>query len=324
MTSREVWFVLPAGTLLLDLAGPAEVFRLAGGGHYRLHFAAAQPQLASSVGVQLAGLAALPDRLPQGALVLIPGCRSQADQPDDAALVHWLSGQRSAPVEWASVCAGAFFLGAAGLLEGRRCTTHFSLTAALASRYPQAQVEAERLFVQDGPVFTSAGISSGIDLALEIVARDCGPAVASEVARQAVLFFRRGSHDPQLSPWLMHRNHLHPGVQRAQQAMAERPELRWSSTQLAELAHVSPRQLQRLFAEHAGISPKNYLTMLRMARARQLLSQTGLPIERIAEACGYNSAREFRHAWAQQSALSPKAWRDTAQPEGGLTGQALT
>lgn len=313
---RDVWFVLPAGALLLDLAGPAEVFRLAGGGHYRLHFAAAQPQLASSVGLQFTQLAPLPVSPAEGSLLLIPGCQSQADRVDDVALVHWLAGLRDAPVEFASVCAGAFFLGAAGLLDGRRCTTHFSLTDALARRFPRAQVEAERLFVHDAPVLSSAGISSGIDLALDIVARDCGPVIACEVARQAVLYFRRGSNDPQLSPWLAHRNHLHPGVHRTQQAMAERPEERWSSAELAALAHVSPRQLQRLFAEHAGISPKSYLTRLRMARARQLLADTQLPIERIAEQCGYASAREFRHAWAQQCEHSPAEWRAMPVPPG--------
>jgi transcriptional regulator GlxA family with amidase domain len=204
----------------------------------------------------------------------------------------------------ASICSGALLLAMAGRLDGLRCTTHHSLIADLQALAPRAQVQADRIFVHDGQVLTSAGITTGIDLALYIVEQAAGAALAAQVARRLVMYTRRGPHDPQLSPWLAHRNHMHPAVHRAQdaitQSLAQDPARRWSLPELAEVACVSPRHLSRLFMLHTGISVLDYQQQLRMARARELLAQQpALTQEQLAEACGFASARDFRRVWAK-------------------------
>jgi transcriptional regulator GlxA family with amidase domain len=148
-------------------------------------------------------------------------------------------------------------------------------------------------------VLTSAGITTGIDLALYIVEQAAGAALAAQVARRLVMYTRRGPNDPQLSPWLAHRNHMHPAVHRAQDAittsLVQDPTRRWSLTELADIACVSPRHLSRLFMQHTGVSVLDYQQQLRMARARELLAQhPRMTQEQLAEACGFTSARDFR------------------------------
>jgi transcriptional regulator GlxA family with amidase domain len=169
---------------------------------------------------------------------------------------------------------------------------------------PTAQVQADRIFVDDGRVLTSAGITTGIDLALYIVEQVAGAALAAQVARRLVMYTRRGPNDPQLSPWLAHRNHMHPAVHRAQDAISasllQDPSLRRSLTDLAEVACVSPRHLSRLFVQHTGISVVDYQQQLRIARANDLLEQRpNMTQEQLAEACGFTSARDFRRVWGR-------------------------
>ena len=210
----------------------------------------------------------------------------------------------------ASICSGALLLAMAGQLDGLRGTTHHALLDDLQALAPTAQVQADRIFVDDGRVLTSAGITTGIDLALYIVEQVAGAALAAQVARRLVMYTRRGPNDPQLSPWLAHRNHMHPAVHRAQDAiahhLAEVPARRCSLTELAELACVSPRHLSRLFMQHTGISVVDYQQQLRMARAQELMAHHPvLTQEQLAEACGFGSARDFRRVWGR--------WNDTLQ-----------
>jgi transcriptional regulator GlxA family with amidase domain len=209
----------------------------------------------------------------------------------------------------ASICSGALLLAAAGLLDGRRCTTHHSLIDALQQAAPSAKVEENRLFVEDGPVLTSAGITTGIDLALYLIERHAGAELAARVARRLVVYQRRSGNEPQLSPWLAHRNHLHPAVHRAQDAIAQDPARSWSLAELADRAHVSGRHLTRLFAEHAGISVVTYQQGLRIARARELLADRQLSVERVAELTGFASARDFRRVWQRYESGAPSAGR---------------
>jgi transcriptional regulator GlxA family with amidase domain len=150
-------------------------------------------------------------------------------------------------------------------------------------------------------VLTSAGITTGIDLALYIIEAQAGPALAGQVARRLVMYLRRGPNDPQMSPWLSHRNHLHPAVHRAQDALSESlsrdPSRRWTLPELAEVACVSPRHLSRLFKAHTGIGPLAYQQTLRMARVHDLQTQQpALTQEQVAQACGFASARDLRRA----------------------------
>ena len=149
--------------------------------------------------------------------------------------------------------------------------------------------------MQDGNIWTSAGITSGIDLTLHLMSRLCGPEKALAVAREMVVWFRRSGDDPQLSPWLRYRNHLHPAIHRAQDALTAEPQKGWQLADIAALAHVSPRHLTRLFQEHLGISVRDYLEQLRLAIAQQWLLQ-GRGVEQASIAAGFSSPRQFHRA----------------------------
>lgn len=308
----HVFFVITPNVLLLDYAGPAEALRMARdmGAPLKLQACGPVAEVPTSLDTRLTGLTPLPTSLPANSLVLVTGNGNEReDYASDAArqVVRWLRAIPDAGIRLASICSGALLLAQAGLLDGRRCTTHHSLTDDLRALAPGAQVLDDRVFVEDGPVLTSAGITTGIDLALHLVQQLSGPEMAGRVARRLVMYLRRGPNDVQLSPWLAHRNHLHPAVHRAQDliagTLARDPSHRWTLAQLADVACVSPRHLTRLFMRHAGISVLDYVQQLRMARAQELLQQQPrLTQERLAAACGFASARDWRRAWKRFTA----------------------
>ncbi|MDZ7939223.1 MAG: DJ-1/PfpI family protein [Rhodoferax sp.] len=307
----HVYLVLTPNVLMLDYAGPAEALRMARDMGAALTLTACGPQteIPTSLGTGLTGLAPLPEKLPAQSLVLVVG---NANESEDYALeaaqqvVRWLRRAPQPDTRLASICSGALLLAQAGCLDGRHCTTHHSLVVDLQAAAPTARVAVDRIFVDDGRVLTSAGITTGIDLALYLVEQVAGAALAAQVARRLVMYQRRGAHDPQLSPWLAHRNHLHPAVHRAQDAVAQDPAHSWSLEALADVACVSPRHLSRLFAIHTGVSVVVYQQQLRIARAQEMLQrEPGLAQERLALACGFASARDFRRVWQRyQPAMS--------------------
>lgn len=312
-----VYFIVTRGIVLLDLAGPAEVFRSANlfaPGTFEAHYCAVQGELETGLpGLSLSGLEPLPARLPPGALVIVSGqVGNRPDWQDPAiqAVVRWLAEHgANDDCTVMSVCAGALLAAAAGLLRGRECTSHHTCLADLARLEPQARVHDNRIFVEDGPMLTSAGITAGIDLALHLVARACGPQVASAAARHMVVYLRRAGQDPALSPWLDGRNHLHPGVHRVQDAILRDPAAAWSATRLAAEAHTSARHLNRLFVEHAGCTPMEYLNRIRLALAGELIRETRLDMERVAERAGFGSAHHLRRVWRRHAQGSPSDLR---------------
>jgi transcriptional regulator GlxA family with amidase domain len=202
----------------------------------------------------------------------------------------------------------------AGLLAGRECTTHHEHLEELRSVEPRARVLANRIFVEDGSVATSAGVTAGLDLALHVIGRQLGPHVAAEVARGLVVYLRRAGTDPALSPWVMHRNHLHPAVHRVQDAVTRDPAAAWSSARLAAVACTGPRNLARLFAEHARCSPLDYVQLIRFAFAKQLVTESRLDLERVATRAGFGSAQHLRRVWARWEARPPSAFRSRGGP----------
>jgi transcriptional regulator GlxA family with amidase domain len=317
-----LFLVLPE-TLLLDLAGPAEAFRLANQQlaargrppAFALRYVGAEPEASTSVGLQLANLEPLPDTLPPGAWVVLlgrPGLRETLPHLQRNGWLgarHWLTGvvapalaRPTPPGQPAhrllTICVGTLLAADAGLLGRRRVTTHHEHLDTLATLAPEAQVCANRVFVVDGPVWSSAGITAGIDLALHCVGDVCGDAVAAAVAETMVVFQRRGSDDPQRSPLLDGRNHLHPAVHRVQNAVCERPGHDWDVPALAAVAHVTPRHLARLFKDHAGVSPRDYVERVRSGLAEQAIAR-GLPTARAVEIAGFGTDRQFRRARAR-------------------------
>lgn len=318
-----VFVVVPPRVLLLDVAGPIEALRRANLQQAAVRFTVAyvgpSPSVASSIGLEVTGIARLPDHLPEGALVVVSGsvdaplCTAadlKDDAPREAEIVDWLARTIRPGVRLACICSGALLAARAGLLDGRECTTHHSIVDDLARIAPAAHVRENRLFIDAGDRLTSAGVTAGIDLMLHIVAQTAGHATALAVARHLVVYLRRGGDDPQLSPWLEGRNHIHPAIHRAQDAVVADPARDWSVDALARVAAASPRNLSRLFNEHSGMSVTDFVNRMRIALARELLTGSRLDMETIAERAGFTSARQFRRAWNRLNDDAPSRLRN--------------
>ena len=334
----DVLFVIVPHSLLLDLAGPAEAFRLANWHRelrglpprFRLRYAAPAESLETletSVGISITGLEPLPDTLAENTWVVVVGQPTKhLGEPTPAVLAaaRWLNEHlrealgrtssapppRSSGLRLVTICSGTLLAARAGLLGGRRCTTHHELLRKLRALAPRAKVIDNRVFVVDGPLASSAGITAGIDVALHLIAEECGDALAASVAEDMVVYLRRSDRDPEQSPYGIHRGHLHTTVNRVQDAILNEPERDWNMASLAEAGHTAQRHLLRLFLEHARVSPLQYLQAIRLERARQALEH-GASVTRAAEFGGFRSALQMRRAWSRQWGGSPRDARKT-------------
>ena len=315
-----VLMVVPPHALLLDIAGPMEVLRYANQHQDALRFnysyVSAEPQQTTSIGLSLTGLAPLPEQLPDNALLVVSGATTLVPDPAEtnaerAGLARWMRQVVRPDTRIVSICSGALLVAEAGLLEGRACTTHADCIADLRRLAPTATVLENRLYVEDGPVFSSAGISTGIDLMLHIVAEMTSAPVALAAARKMVIYLRRSGSDPQISPWLSGRNHVHPAIHAVQDAIMADPAADWSVARLAHLGHLSERHLSRLFREHTGLSIIDYVNLMRVTLARELISQSRLDLENVAARTGFASARHLRRIWRQHYDQPPSLTRAT-------------
>lgn len=313
---RPVLFAMLPDLVLLDIAGAADAFRSANilvAGSYEMHFVAPTESVRTGVGLHLHKLEPLPRHVPDDAIVVVTGVigrRIPFESPEVIQLMHWLREvAASSNATIMCVCAGSVIAARAGLLDGRECTTHHNHIDELAAAAPAAIVHSNRIFVEDGRMLTSAGVTAGIDLSLHVISQQLGPQVAAGVARNLVVYMRRAGTDPQFSPWLMHRNHIHPAVHRVQDAVAKNPTADWSAQRLASVGCMSERNLARLFAEHAQCSPLDYVQRIRIALARDLLSNSRLDIERVAERAGFSSAHHLRRVWRRWESMAPSLSR---------------
>ncbi|MGB4359818.1 MAG: helix-turn-helix domain-containing protein [Rhodoferax sp.] len=308
----DVLFVLLPASLILDWAGPAEALRIANRhlvaqglpAHFNLRFVGPRAEVVSSVGVQLTGVEPLPAHasLRNSWVVVVgqPGDAVDVQTPEAQHLLHWLRDLRlhAGHLELLTVCAGSVIAAHAGLLAERRATTHHQHLDELARTEPRCDVIANRVFVEDGAVFSSAGVTTGIDLFLHRISAVCGAPLAAQVAQSMVVALRRGPNDPEFSPFLAYRNHLHPAVHRVQDAVSLVPQDEWNVPRMAEVAHTSPRNLTRLFIEHADIAPLQYLRRIRLATAQAAL-QSGSNVSQAAEIAGFSSDTQLRRTWHQ-------------------------
>ncbi|MCG8918543.1 helix-turn-helix domain-containing protein [Actinokineospora sp. PR83] len=309
--TRRVVVVVQPAVNLLDLAGPVQVFDAANhcGAAYRLEYAAVADRVDSAQGLRLADLRPLPDAS-AGDLVLVPGPRlERTGVRVDPELVTWLRRSAAVGAEFAAVCSGAAALGEAGLLNGRRCTTHWELLEPMRSRYPRAKVQDGVLFTHDGPVSTSAGVASGIDLALSLVHRDHGPATTAAVARALVVYLRRPGGGAQLSPFLSHRAHVDEAVHAVQDHIAEHLDRPHRLADLAARVHLSPRGLSRAFTAATGITPLEFHQRLRLAMAEDLLTATDLTVSAVAARTGFRDARQLRRLYRERHGAPPSSLR---------------
>ncbi|GAA4904109.1 GlxA family transcriptional regulator [Stackebrandtia albiflava] len=294
-------FALTSWFHLLDMAGPAQVFSTADrlGVPYRLEYLADTPTVESAQGVTVTAETGWRRRDP-AALLVVPGWRTpmRPGSRVSPAMADFVAGHHAAGGTVVSVCSGAFALGQAGLLAGRRCTTHHELQAELARRHPAAVVVPDVLFTTDGRVVTSAGIASGIDLALHLVAVWHGPPLAARIARDMVVYARRNGDAGQDSAMLRHRSHLSDVVHRVQDRIDGRFAERLRLDELAGEARVSPRTLTRMFVRATGLTPLRYQQSLRLERARDLIGR-GVTVDAAARSVGFADARMLRRLRAR-------------------------
>ncbi|MER5864133.1 helix-turn-helix domain-containing protein [Kitasatospora sp. NPDC002040] len=321
MTERQVVVVGYDGAELLDLACVTTTLAAAN----RL---GAEPRYATRV--------ATPGGRPArcGSGLSLDGCRSleRLRGPLDTLLVTGGYGHQAAAAHplivghvrrlaresrrIASVCTGATVLAAAGLLDGRRATTHWSYAAELAAAYPAVEVDPVPIYIRDGAVSTAAGVTSALDLTLAFIAEDHGPELARSVARSLVTYLQRPGNQAQMSMFVATGAPRHDVVRRVADHVAGHLAEDLGTAALAAVAGVGERHLTRLFGEHLGRTPARYVRDARLEAAAQLLTGTALPVARVAARCGFRSAETLRQAFTARYAVSPSGFRSAVQRQG--------
>jgi transcriptional regulator GlxA family with amidase domain len=321
---RVVFFAYP-GVQALDVSGPLEIFARAtrllrdeGRPHpgYSLCVAALEPGPVTAS----SGFRFLPDRTlselggPIDTLLVIGGVGIDRVLGEQKVLA-WLRQTAPRVRRLGSVCTGAFLLAEAGLLDGRRVATHWSRAEELAARYPQIRVEPDPIFVRDGNIITSAGVSAGMDLALALIEEDLGPQVALGVARAMVLYLRRPGDQSQFSAPLRLQTAALPTLRDLVTWAVSHPTADLSIPALAHRAAMSPRHLSRLFRREIGVSPARAVEALRIEAAQRALAETRAGIEEIAARSGFGSAEVLRRSFLRVLHATPSEWRARFGPQ---------
>jgi transcriptional regulator GlxA family with amidase domain len=301
------------GLQTLDLVGPAEVFSLASrlsGGGYSIEVVAPEGgTFATSSGLVLAPHRRLSAcRGPIDTLV-VPGGLGVVEAERNDALIGWLRAAAARSRRVASVCNGAFLLARAGLLDDHRATTHWAATAELQRRYPAIKVESDPIFVRDGDVWTSAGVTAGMDLALALVEADHGRDLALETARWLVLFLKRPGGQSQFSAQLSAQLAERRPLRDLQSWISDNLDADLSVPSLARRACMSERNFARAFRREVGVTPAAYVEHARVERARQQLESTDTPIDAIAARCGFGTPETMRRAFHRRLHVNPNAYR---------------
>jgi transcriptional regulator GlxA family with amidase domain len=315
-TVRVVELLAFPSVQLLDVTGPLQVFASANdlvveaGGQrpYDVRVVARRgARVTASAGLKLS---TLPLPLASAAVdtLMVAGGGGVDAAAADPVIVEWVRARAKRARRIASVCTGAFLLAASGLLDGRRAATHWSYCAELARRFPRVRVESDPIFVRDGPVWTSAGVTAGIDLALALVEQDLGHTIALAVARYLVVYIKRPGGQAQFSEAL--------SLQAADDKFGTLHE--WINKHLgdhlplsvlADQAGMSERSFSRHYAEATGLTPARAIERLRVEAARQLLSESGLPVKRISQRCGFGSVETMRRSFLRLLAVTPQDYR---------------
>lgn len=314
-----VGVVVTDGAPVFELAVPCEVFGIArpelARPWYELRLCTAGP---APVAIATGFSAASPYRfgdLPDADTVIVPACTNVVRAEPPPALLAALREAHSKGRRIAAICSGAFVLAAAGLLDGRRATTHWMHAADLAGRYPEVKVDAAVLHAEDGGVFTSAGTAAGLDLCLELVRRDHGVAVANALARRIVVAPHRDGGQAQYVETPVPRS-ADGGLAGVLDYALARLDEPLTLSDLAASANLSPRTLARRFQAALGTSPIQWVAAQRLRRARELLEETDLPVEHIAYAAGFGSPASLRQRFSRETGVSPLVYRRTFRMPG--------
>ena len=310
---RRILVLAADGSQSLDVLGPVEVVSYAdrhATGSYDVGVVAPthDGQITLTNGLRL-GAAPLPDPVPAHDTLIVAGGEGARRATGDPAIVEWVARASRRARRTASVCTGAYLLAAAGLLDGRRATTHWEFCDALAQRHPLVDVDPDPVFVRDGDVWTSAGVTAGMDLALALVEEDLGPDAALHVARQLVIFLKRPGGQSQFSGALSAQQAAQPALRELQAWIAGHLDEDLSVPALAARASMSERSFARAFRREVGRPPAAYVEALRVERARQLLQDSAPSLAAVARATGFRSAEVLRRAFHRRVGVSPADYR---------------
>jgi transcriptional regulator GlxA family with amidase domain len=310
MRAHRVVFLVFDGVKMLDVSGPAEVFGEANGfgAPYALCYVSPSGRpVRTSIGASLPVDGALAELEDVDTLV-VPGGDRLVSEPIERELADAVRQLESRSHRLVSICTGSFILAAAGVLAGRRATTHWRHAPLFARAYPDIEVEPDALFVEDGGVFTSAGVSAGIDLALALVEGDNGADLARDVARSLVVFMQRPGGQSQFSAPLSVRVPRSSALRAVTDLVAAQPALQHSTDSLAALAGVSPRHLARLFTAELGTSPAKFVERVRLDHAKALLD-AGHTVTEAARAAGFGSPETLRRVFVARLGIPPGHYR---------------
>lgn len=314
MQQRRVVFVIYDGFQSLDLVGPYEVFQFAGRakGGYACDIVAPRPgPVRSSSGLPVHAGSGVADLAPDGVDTLVlAGGRGVNQARYDPGLVRWVAAAGAGARRVASVCSGAFLLAEAGLAEGRTVTTHWARAAELAEAHPTVRVDRNPIFIRDGNVWSSAGVTAGMDLALALVEDDLGQEIALSVARYMVLFLRRPGDQSQFSVALWSAQPSTDPIRAAVRAIHGDPGAAHGILDLARHAGLSPRHLQRRFTAELGTPPSAYVERVRVEAAQRALAESDDPVETIARRYGFGTAETLRRTFHRRLGIAPSDYRD--------------
>jgi transcriptional regulator GlxA family with amidase domain len=313
VSDPRVVFVAPPRPQILDLAGPIEVFAVAAarlaGARYRTELVSADGgETTTSSGVGLATTAIASVRSPIDTLI-VSGGDGLEEAFADAAFLHHVRRLAAGARRVASVCTGSFILAEAGLLDGRRAATHWEFAAHMANTYPNITVDADAIYVHDGKMWTSAGISAGIDLALALIADDHGEHAAAVIARHLVVYLRRSGGQAQFSAPLSAQAAEREPLRELLSWIVEHIDHDLTVAQLARQMNLSERQFTRVFKENVGTTPAEHVETVRLEAACRLLETTSKTAEQIAKACGYGTPETLHRAFRRRLNTTPMEHR---------------
>lgn len=298
-----ICFLILPRVHLMDLSGPVQVFYEANNlapGSYHIQYCGVHDQEHSEQGLALAGLQSTEEiKLQPSDFIFVPGIDFKTFvngglSSSIARIQTWLRGNFDRKVNIASVCSGSLILAEAGILDEKRCTSHWKCIDYFRHHYPRVNIVSDCLYANDDNVFTSAGMTSGIDMALSIVEQQHGPILAAKVAREMVVYLRRHESNTQETIYLDYRTHFSPGVHKVQDHILSNPSRNFTLEELASVASMSTRTLTRLFKRSTGHTINEFKTAVRLELARTLQGNTDYTADKIASLCGFESARQLR------------------------------